>query len=110
MCEDCFDGQTAVSEVIETALYAFDTICYNQLSIVQVKSIQRTRNTATRASQAGRAAPGAAAVARAEAVAAAALAAGEAPAVKVEPLLSLARALVRHAKARKNGREEGRNR
>lgn len=63
--------------------------------------MQRTRNAATRASQAGRAAPGAAAVARAEAVAAAALAAGEAPAGKVEPLLSLARALVRHAKVTK---------
>lgn len=65
--------------------------------------MQRTRNTATRASQAGRAAPGAAAAARAEAVAAAASAsaAGEAPAGKVEPLLSLARALVRHAKVTK---------
>ena len=46
-------------------------------------------------------------MARAEAVAAAALAAGEAPAVKVEPLLSLARALVRHAKARKMNGKRG---
>lgn len=65
--------------------------------------MQRTHSV-TRVSQV---VPGAAAVARAEAVAAAALAAGEAPAVKVEPLLSLARALVRHAKVMKmdgNGR------
>lgn len=70
-----------------------------------MKTMQRARNTATRASQsslAGRATPGVAAVARAEAVAAAALAGGgEVPTGKVEPLLSLARALVRHAKVNK---------
>lgn len=60
--------------------------------------MQRSRNSPTRASQVGRG-PGAAAVARAEAVAAAALAVEEAPAGKTaNPLLSLARTLVRHAK------------
>ncbi|CAN0069986.1 unnamed protein product [Ectocarpus sp. 12 AP-2014] len=67
----------------------------------RVKILQRARSTGTSASQSnmpGRAAPGAAAVARAEAVAAAALVAGEPSAGKVDPLLSLARSLVRHAK------------
>lgn len=70
--------------------------------VVQVKTMQRTRNSIADAPQSGltgRAAPGVATVARAEAVAAAALVGGgEAPTSKGEPLLSLARELVRHAK------------
>ncbi|CAM9155214.1 unnamed protein product [Hapterophycus canaliculatus] len=79
--------------------------CFNCVLFMErekeVKTLQRTRNTASRASQnglSGRATPGAAAVARAEAVAAAALAGRETPAGKSDPLLSLARTLVRHAK------------
>lgn len=75
-----------------------------------MKTMQQARNSTARASQGGltgREAPGVAAVARAEAVAAAALAAGgEAPTGKVEPLLSLARALVRHAKVTKDDKRE----
>eukprot|EP00903_Cladosiphon_okamuranus_P006391 g6256.t1 len=97
---DSRDGTTFV-DVVD---FCFNCVLFMErekearIVCLSVKSMQRTRNTATRASQAGRAAPGAAAVARAEAVAAAALAAGEVPPGKAEPLLSLARALVRHAK------------
>lgn len=90
----CSDGNGVTQRITTTDLKCNATS-------EQVKTLQRTRNTATRASQnglSGRATPGAAAVARAEAVAAAALAGRETPAGKADPLLSLARTLVRRAK------------